>query len=238
MHDVSCFVTLTYDPQHVPEGFSLNYRDFQLFMKRLRKRIGRPVRFFCAGEYGSDFQRPHFHCILFGWAPDDQKLYKTNKGNPLYTSALLDALWQRGFTSVGRLTRQSAQYCAKYCLKKVTGKEAELHYQFVDSDGVIHQRTPEFVRMSLKPGIGATWYDRFHTDVTNYDRTVVDGKALRTPKYYDKLLKRRNPDKLDEFKALRVLGALPHRPDNTAARLSVKEQVTLARLNLSPKELK
>ena len=46
MHDASCFVTLTYRPECLPEGGSLLYADFQAFMKRLRKRIGVPVRFF------------------------------------------------------------------------------------------------------------------------------------------------------------------------------------------------
>lgn len=32
----ACFVTLTYDDAHLPEGRSLDYRDFQLFMHRLR----------------------------------------------------------------------------------------------------------------------------------------------------------------------------------------------------------
>ncbi len=36
-HDLSCFVTLTYDDEHISENHSLVKRDVQLFMKRLRK---------------------------------------------------------------------------------------------------------------------------------------------------------------------------------------------------------
>ena len=67
MHDRNCFVTLTYNNDNVPADRSLNYRDFQLFMKRLRFHFrGVPIRFYMCGEYGEDFGRPHFHACLFG----------------------------------------------------------------------------------------------------------------------------------------------------------------------------
>ena len=43
--DSNLFVTLTYREDMLPDHGSLRYRDFQLFMKRLRKS-GRRVRFF------------------------------------------------------------------------------------------------------------------------------------------------------------------------------------------------
>lgn len=59
------FVTLTYDDAHLPERNSLNPKDLQLFLKRLRKRFkGVKIRFLASGEYGSSF-RPHYHLILF-----------------------------------------------------------------------------------------------------------------------------------------------------------------------------
>ena len=45
MHKDNAFVTLTYDQDHFKP--SLDYRDFQLFMKRARKEMG-PLRFICA----------------------------------------------------------------------------------------------------------------------------------------------------------------------------------------------
>jgi hypothetical protein len=69
-------VTLTYaDKEHVEwniyeedikpvmHTISIYYKDFQDFLKRLRKRY--KVRFICAGEYGTHKGRAHFHCILF-----------------------------------------------------------------------------------------------------------------------------------------------------------------------------
>lgn len=37
LHDDNCFVTLTYNDQHIPSDAGLRHRDYQLFMKRLRK---------------------------------------------------------------------------------------------------------------------------------------------------------------------------------------------------------
>ena len=45
LYDDNCFITLTYDDER---AVSLNYTDFQLFMKRLRARFPKDViRFFC-----------------------------------------------------------------------------------------------------------------------------------------------------------------------------------------------
>ena len=58
------FVTLTYGDRQVPED-GLCKRDVQLFMKKLRKRCGGRLRYFCTGEYGSKKGRPHYHLLLF-----------------------------------------------------------------------------------------------------------------------------------------------------------------------------
>lgn len=43
MHHVSCFLTLTYDPEHLPACGSLDKRDLQLFWKALRNRLKVPI---------------------------------------------------------------------------------------------------------------------------------------------------------------------------------------------------
>ena len=39
MHKSNCFITLTYNNMNCPQDYSLNYDDFQLFMKRLRSKF-------------------------------------------------------------------------------------------------------------------------------------------------------------------------------------------------------
>ena len=131
MHEKNCFITLTYDDAHLPGDRSLHYRDFQLFIKRLRKRYpGRRIRYYMAGEYGENFGRPHWHACLFGIDFDDKSLWKRTSANSLlYRSADLELLWPFGYSSIGDVTFESAAYVARYIMKKVTGKNADQHYQ-------------------------------------------------------------------------------------------------------------
>ena len=55
LHQDNCFITLTYAPEHLPSDNSLHYRDFQLFMKRLRKRFpDLKIRFYMYRDWETD----------------------------------------------------------------------------------------------------------------------------------------------------------------------------------------
>ena len=58
MHEWNCFLTLTYDDDHLPSDLSLRPKDFTKFLKRLRSRLGYKIRFYMCGEYGEDYSRP------------------------------------------------------------------------------------------------------------------------------------------------------------------------------------
>lgn len=233
-HDQTSFLTLTYSDEHLPNPPSLQYKHYQDFMKRLRRRTGRPVRFFMCGEYGSNTFRPHYHACLFGedFSADRYLWSVTSAGHPLYRSPLLEELWPLGNTLIGNLSFESAAYVARYILKKVTGDLAADHYAWTDPDtGEVHQRTPEFCRMSLKPGIGATWYDKYKSDVVTHDTVVINGVATKPPRYFDKLLKRSDPLAMEDAKDRRAFEGYGRRADNTDRRLADREEVTLAALN-------
>lgn len=57
-------VTLTYAPRRGLDAHKVEKRDFQLFLKRLR-RAGHSIRYLVVGEYGEAEGRMHFHAILF-----------------------------------------------------------------------------------------------------------------------------------------------------------------------------
>ncbi len=102
----SSFVTLTYDTKHVPisdNGFmSLDKRDWQLFMKRLRKKCpDSTLKYYACGEYGTKTQRPHYHAILFN-CPDVN---------------LINEAWGLGSVHLGTATGDSMAYCLKYINK-------------------------------------------------------------------------------------------------------------------------
>lgn len=115
-HESSYFVTLTYDDIHVPVTYysnnedgeavpamTLRKRDLQLFFKRLRTNTGQQVRMFCAGEYGSESARPHYHCIIFGLKLDDLVPYKkSHEGFQYYNSETVQSCWRSfAFDSFG-----------------------------------------------------------------------------------------------------------------------------------------
>lgn len=236
MHTHNSFVTLTYNDESLPADYSLNYRHFQLFMKRVRKAVGN-CRFYMCGEYGETYSRPHYHACLFGLRPND--LYnwrKSGAGFQLYRSPSLEKLWDLGNVEVGDVTFESAAYVARYIVKKVTGPEAEDHYSIVDPiTGEIHARPAEFTKMSLKPGIGFTWFQRYKSEVFPLDRVVVRGAECKPPRYYRDVAATevsgiKDALKFDAVAHNRYLQYLEVAEDNTPARLAVKEAVTRARI--------
>lgn len=232
LYDDNCFITLTYSPEHLPEDCSLHYRDFQLFLKRLRKAWPNDrIRFYMCGEYGEENHRPHFHACLFGFNFPDRVPFRQLGGSKLWRSDQLEKLWGKGHCSIGEVTFESAAYVARYVMKKVTGDLQELHYRQTDEDGVITgHRTPEFNHMSLKPGIGAKWLDKFSSDVYPDGQVVVRGHKSNPPKYYDRRFAKADPLSYEQLQYMRHLEALTRSSDQTPERLAVREQVASARI--------
>jgi len=233
LHQHNCFITLTYDDAHLPSDQSLHYKDFQLFLKRLRKKYtGVQIRYYMAGEYGENYGRPHFHACIFGHDFHDKKLWKrTSSGSLIYRSEDLETLWPFGYSSIGDVNFESAAYVARYIMKKQTGKHSEKHYQYTSLEtGEIVQMKPEFNKMSLKPGIGYEWYKKYRSDVYPHDYVVVRGKKVKPPKFYDKKYKSDYPYEYDELIYKRETSAKLNFADNTPERLAVKKQVAEAKL--------
>lgn len=134
-HPKNSFVTLTYDPEHVPEELIPDHLT-QVFLRGLRDRTRDqpPLRYYGVGEYGEQHNRPHYHLALFGRGMQDAEV--------------IDRSWPYGFTYTGELTAASAQYVAGYVCNKMFNPNNP-HHEFLLSG-----RHPEFSRMSLKPGIG------------------------------------------------------------------------------------
>lgn len=106
----SLFLTLTYDTEHVPitkAGFmSLNKRDVQLFIKRLRKGHkdnDSKIKYYAVGEYGGRSRRPHYHVIAF--SADVSKVQPA---------------WQLGSVHYGTVSGASVGYTLKYMTKNRT----------------------------------------------------------------------------------------------------------------------
>lgn len=142
-----CFVTLTYDNEHLPKNRNLVKKDFQDFLKRLRKHIEpKKLKYILSGEYGPTTLRPHGHILLMGYQPSDLKFYKYNKTKDmLFTSKELSKIWKNGYVIVGLVTYESAAYVARYTYKKAFGIDKEFNIK--------HGRNPEFQTASRRNGI-------------------------------------------------------------------------------------
>lgn len=241
LYERNCFITLTFDSDHVPASGSLEKDTLQRFFKRLRKRYGAGIRYFACGEYGERFGRPHYHACIFNFDFDDKVLWSNWDNNRLYYSASLADLWPYGFSTVGDLTFNSAAYVARYVMKKVTGDASNFiqedgspgHYVVVDgSTGEMLSLAPEFVLMSRRPGIGRVWFDKYMSDVYPEGVVVSRGVKMKAPRYYDKLYETYSALGFAELKRERKKAALRGAVDQTPERLLVREQVSLASISM------
>lgn len=224
----NCFLTLTYAPEKLPENGSLNPRNFTLFMKKLRKALKTKIRFFQCGEYGTNLDRPHHHCIIFGWMPPDIKLWKSKGNVKLYTSETLEKIWGNGFVIIGHVTFESAAYIARYILKKMNGPEAEEHYQ---------GKHPEYITMSRRPGIGNEWINKYHNDVYKDDNLHYGlGKITKPPRYFDKFYQKFYPEEFEKIKKERIKREV-NSDYNSEYRLSVRKKLQEARLKNIKREI-
>lgn len=158
------FITLTYDTTYVPiskNGFmSLNRRDVQLFIKRLRKQHDTKLKYYAVGEYGGITSRPHYHLILFN--ADISKIQPA---------------WQRGSVHYGTVNGATVGYTLKYMSKP---KRIPMHRN--------DDRVQEFGLMSK--GLGENYITqkmvKWHKkDLANRMYVnIEDGKKIAMPRYY------------------------------------------------------
>lgn len=157
------FVTLTYDQKHLRTDGSLNKRDVQLYLKRLRKKDGtNSIRYYCVGEYGGISGRPHYHILLFGGTESDiRSSWVDSKNVPI------------GIVHIGGVTSASVAYCTKYIIQK---------------DGnCIDGKEPGFVLMSRRYGLGGRYLSdemvQWHREnEANY--SMRDGVKVRLSRFY------------------------------------------------------
>lgn len=211
------FLTLTYDNDHVPIRYqcttgesvlTLNKRDVQLFMKRLKKRFPDcEIRRVVKGEYGKNTHRPHYHLALYGIGLEDFKDLdikgKNELGDIYYKSDYLaNDIWWNGFCLLTDISWNTCAYIAKYMKKKDLG--------LVTDEYVMRFEEPEFFDMSRNPGIGL-YYPIDHPDYAEKSKYYIgDQKGaveIYFPKAFLNYLEKNDPDKFEELKLQRAAAA-------------------------------
>ena len=80
-------------------------------------------------------------------------------------------------------------------MKKVNGALKDDHYWISDVlTGECSRVEPEYCTMSLRPGIGAGWFQKFGSDVFPRDEVVTRGFPSKPPRFYDGLYEVQDPE--------------------------------------------
>lgn len=231
MHEQNSFITFTYRDSDLPKYQALDHRDFQLFMKRLRRKYPQQnISYFMCAEYGAKTHRPHFHALLFGFFPPDPVYHRTENGNRYYKSQVLDSLWKKGFTDTSHVTYLSAGYVARYAMKKQLPNTAlQDRYVYVDDQGNQKTRPFEYIKMSTRPFVGSSWAEKYAHEWAEqgYCRNAYK-KEMPIPKQYLKVLKEQWPEQHEYL--LQKRREKVNEEDNTPQRLVAKAICVDARL--------
>lgn len=170
----SCaFVTFTYEDEALPyseQGLPTLRKDhWQNFMKRLRNEVDPgTLKYYAAGEYGTETHRPHYHAILFNLPPKSDQLVSDK--------------WGKGNIHYGDATGGAFAYTAKYINKRIQEKPIvdETTGEILEDD-----RVKEFSLMSK--GMGANFLtDQMIKHLRQHKKTWVmfHGHPVNLPRYY------------------------------------------------------
>lgn len=157
-----CFITLTLDDEICAlkgqQTEHVEKRTIQLWLKRLRKELDHPIRYYIVSEYGPENYRPHYHGLLFNLAKHEREI--------------ANQTWGLGWTHFGDLNEDTIYYTTGYLAKPADFPE--------------HLTSP-FALMSRKPGIGHSYIERnhtFHEDGLHTHVIKRGGYKQALPRYY------------------------------------------------------
>jgi hypothetical protein len=211
-HEKNCFITLTYDEQHVGSN-DLKDNDFTQFQKDIRRVYGQaqycPInrrhwkknvksythkhfKFIQTGEYGEDFGRKHYHGVIFNHNFSD--LYHTgffsDKGNPIYSSHELSSIWKKGNVQVEMLTHDLALYVGKYITQGW-------------DDDPSDNRKPQY--SSSSHGIGLTWLKKYYKDLLGLGKVALPDRDSPIPRYFHKKMRTMYPIEYARYRRKKYL---------------------------------
>lgn len=252
LHEENSFLTLTYSPENLPSNGSLVKHDLTLFFKRLRKAYSdKKLRYFACGEYGEQFDRPHYHVILFGLDPrvERKKLCLVKPLSPVALSlsplqSLLSPLpLFGGLQNVLDVSDVKVTYSPE--IEKIWQKGhvfvgsvsfescayvARYCLKKINGKAAAEHyqgRQPEYVVMSRRPGIGGDWFESYKGDVFPADAVFARGYQCKPPRYYDEKLREYDEELFELIKSRRTVAAKDN--EISVERLAVMHEV--AKLN-------
>lgn len=201
-------------------------KDLELFRKNLRQKLNRNqgetgIRFLYCGEYGGKKDRPHYHLIIFNCNLPKDSFYnpKVIKDEIYWQNYIIEESWggirgknwdfpidpdSKGKSNISEVTWNNIAYTARYIMKKQNGLYSEEDYA---AKGQIK----EFFGASTMPGIGKPYFDEHWKEIYERDEIIIKNKkgtiSTRPPKYFDDLLQKIDPERMEAIKRKRRIQA-------------------------------
>lgn len=220
------FITLTYDTEHVPINqetmtFTLDKKAIPGYMKRLRKlhtqaykHINKnkwkiqPLKYYAVGEYGENFERPHYHIILFNAIKELIPLSWSINGKML---GLVD-IGKKGVTAGG------ARYLCQYMLTGLDQNFDNRQKPFsLMSKGLGNNYITEAIKKWHLQTTGKSVINNKGEIIKTRDRyyAIQDGYKIALPRYYrDKIF----PKIYREIDLPNIVGELTEKEDILARK--------------------
>lgn len=174
--DSAAFVTLTYADEYLPineDGVAeASKADIQTWMDRVRKRNkrrGRPhPRYYIVAEEGPEWNRPHYHGIIFG-------VLKEHREEVLK--------WDLGWSTVKDVKSTRIRYVTDYLLKKkptewaLMSKRPMIGHKYLEENKDWHQLTLNHeMRIKGKSNLPRSWYN--HLGLSDADIEKMQKQKL------------------------------------------------------------
>lgn len=190
-HRDNYFLTLTFDDKYLPEDLSLRSFHLQDFWKRVRNALDLEsdffdgafkdaprIKYYAAGEYGTENFRPHYHAIVFGLplkVLGDLTYHASSGDFCLYRSSFIERHWPWGFSTVSEMSFETAAYVARYCTKKLFKDGAEAYAEV----GILPERA------WMSKGLGRSWYETYKYETWRDDYIINSrGHSMGVPRTY------------------------------------------------------
>lgn len=175
------WLTLQYDEEHVPKKdgeYCFDKSHCRKFFEKLRQlyrkqKIG--FKHFLVSEYGPNgTHRPHYHCLLMVYAPEDISIKDTYELRTEMRDYLLHKAWPYGYVCEKSFHGRVLSYLTKYCCKpELVGDFHKMKPFTLISQGI---------GLNLLSTLGDARIERMKEKL---DFTLLyNGSKIKLPRYY------------------------------------------------------
>lgn len=166
MHKETAFVTLTYAPEHLPKTITEGYSQIKLWLMTLRNRPFEELKYVDGQTIRATLPKKFRYFVAgeFGPLKDRLHWHCVLFGMPAFPKGkCLSSTWKHGFVTWESVNVSRMTYAACYSTKK--------------TDDHLN-----FFRCSLKPGLGATYWQKVGALAYHRGQSPLDIKSLQIGK--------------------------------------------------------